>query len=300
MSKKSFFLFFKGSVLAFSMVLPGLSAGTMAFILGIYKKLILEVSKINTGYIKNSFLFLSLRKKEIKKSLCFFKTSLDWNFFIPLFFGFIIFLIVFIAFAPPLINSHPLEFYSLVFGLVLASLYKPLKEMKKKLKNLSLLFLSFVLNFLFFYLIGKDWINHQREIFPLFFFAVGFLVSMALVIPGISGSYLLILLGLYEKTLEAIRNFEGTVIIFFVIGAISGIFFTVRLMKFFLQKHLDETLAIIIGLILGSLYPLFPLSFESMNNLFSFDIEKQIFLLYFIPSFFSTLALSIFHKPSNF
>ena len=288
-------LFLKGFVLGISMVLPGLSGGTMAFVMGIYEKLIEEISKTQIKHLKKLFLCLTFKKQQIKESLLFFLTSWDWTFLIPLGFGIVFSGILFIAFAPQLIEQYSLQFYSLVCGLVLASLFKPFKEMKKTAKTFFLFFISFVINFILF-AFGENLSLFSGDSVFLIFFPVGFLVSSALIVPGLSGSYLLVLFGLYEKTLLALREGDFLIIIFFLSGAIAGVFSVAKLIQRMIKNHFDESMAVILGLILSSLYAIYPLPKESITDILSFDMQKKIFLLYFISSSFVLISLSFFYE----
>lgn len=291
-------LILKGSILGVSMALPGVSGGTMAFIMGIYEKLIGEVSKMRTRHIKKLFLCLSFKRDQIKQSFLFFWTTWDWAFLIPLGFGVICSGVIFIAFAYPIIEAYSLEFYSLIFGLVLASIFKPFKEMKKTTKTFFLFFISFVINALCF-MLGAKFLLFSGEPMAIVFLPVGFIISIALIIPGLSGSYLLLIFGLYEKTLLALKQGELLVICFFLIGLILGVFSIAKLIQWMIQNYFHETMAVILGLILGSLYAVYPLPKESLGDLLLFDAQKKIFLFYFVTSFFVFIILSLFYEKKQ-
>ena len=286
-------LILKGFILGISMVLPGVSGGTMAFIMGIYEKLIGEISKMRIRHIKKLLLCLSFRKEQIKQSILFFWTTWDWAFLIPLGFGVVCSGVIFIAFASPLIEKHSLEFYSIIFGLVLASVFKPFKEMKKSIKTFLLFFASFAINTLCF-IFGANLFLFSGEPVAFVFLPVGFVISTALIIPGLSGSYLLLIFGLYEKTLLALKQGEFFVICFFFIGVILGVFSIAKLIQRMIQNYFHETMAIILGLILGSLYAVYPK--ESLGDLLFFDAPKKIFLLYSLISFCVFMIFNLFYE----
>ena len=288
-------LILKGFVLGISMVLPGVSGGTMAFIMGIYEKLIGEISKMRIRHIKKLLLCLSFRKAQIKQSILFFWTTWDWAFLIPVGFGIVCSGILFIAFASPVIEKYSLEFYSIIFGLVLASVFKPFKEMKKSKKTFILFFASFSVNTLCF-VFGSNFLLFPGEPMALIFLPVGFVISTALIIPGISGSYLLLIFGLYEKTLQALKQGELFVICFFLFGVVLGVFSVAKLIQRMIQNYFNETMAVILGLILGSLYAVYPLPKESLGDLLLFDTQKKIFLFYFVISCFIFMILSLFYE----
>lgn len=284
-SKTTGTLVFKGIFMGLSIILPGISGGTMAFILGIYKKLIDEISKFHMG--------------DFKSPKIFFK-KYDWIFLIPLLIGLLGSLILFIFLVPPLIKTFHFEFYSLIFGFVLASFYLPIKELEKTLKTLLLFICFTVLSFCCFYF--TETISLSREQVPLLWIIpAGALVSLALVVPGLSGSYLLILLGLYHFILTAFRDLNVPVISVFITGAFIGLIFMARGMKFLLNRFPSETLSIILGLIAGSLYVLWPFS-ESIGGTAFFSstvMEKFIFLLWCALSFCLTLSISFLYRKNR-
>ena len=284
-SKTTGVLIFKGIFMGLSIVLPGISGGTMAFILGIYKKLIDEISKFHIGDFKSPKIFFQ---------------KYDWIFLIPLLIGLLGSLILFIFLAPPLIKAFHFEFYSLIFGFVLASFYLPIKELEKTLKTLVLFICFTVLSFFCFYF--TETISLSREQVPLLWIIpAGALVSLALVVPGLSGSYLLILLGLYHFILTAFRDLNFPVISVFMAGAFIGLIFMARGMKFFLHRFPSETLSIILGLIAGSLYILWPFSESTSGTAFFSSplIEKFVFLLWCSLSFCLTLSISFLYGKNR-
>ena len=293
-------LFLKGCVLGLSMALPGLSGGTMAFIMGIYEKLIGEISKFKFQHIKKLFSFLTFKKQAVKQSLLFFWTSWDWTFLIPLVFGSLFSGILFVFLAPFLIEKYSLQFYSLVCGLVLASLWKPFQEMKKNGKNLSIFFISFLANLMFF-IFGESFSlspGSEYLSFPIFL-PVGFLVSLALIVPGLSGSYLLVLFDLYEKTLLALKEGDMPIIICFLLGVLIGIFSTAKLIRKMLKNHFDKSMAVILGLILSSLYAIYPLPKESLEDIFSFDAQTKVFWLFFASSFILFMVFNLLYEKKK-
>ncbi len=292
---KSIVIILKGCVLGFSIMMPGISGGTMAFVMGIYEKLIGEISKFKTKHIKSLLSCLSFKKQKIKKSVALFRKTWEWSFLTPLIFGIVLAGVVFIAFASPFIKKYSLEFYSIIFGLVLASVFKPFQKVRKTTKIIVLFFLSFAGN-TFLFISGSDLLLFSGALTPLVFIPVGFLVAMALIVPGISGSYLLLIFGLYEKTLQALRQGDILVMFCFLTGALLGVFLTARLIRYLIKNYFNETMALILGLILASLYAIYPLPKESWQDIFSFDIEKETFLLCSMLSFLIFMLFNLFYE----
>ena len=278
-------LFFKGVFMGLSLMLPGISAGTTAFILGIYKKLIDEISRFHAGD------FTSLRR---------FLKKYDWPFLTPLLAGIFFAIVLFVFLAPPLITAFQFEFYSLVFGFVFAGLYPPLKEVKKNRKTLVLfVFFAFV-SVSCFVAAGAAPFSRE-EVSLLWIFPSGALVSLALVVPGLSGSYLLILFGLYHFILKALRDLNLPVVSVFAAGAFLGLLLMARAMKFLLNRFPSETLSAVLGLVTGSLFFLQPFSGSAGGaGFFSSSFEEKLtFLCWFALSFCLTLFISFFYGKTS-
>ena len=260
---------------------PGISGGTMAFILGIYKKLIDEISLFHAGD------FLSPRKI-LKKY--------DRLFFLPLLAGVFFAFVLFVFLAPPLIKAFPFEFYSFVFGFVLAGLYPPLKAVEKNLRAFAL-FTGFAVAGFSCFLGAGEASFPREEASLLWVFSAGALVSSALVVPGLSGSYLLILLGLYQFILKALRDLDIPTVSVFTAGAFLGLLLTARAMRFLLNRFPSESLSAVSGLIAGSLFVLWPFSVSAGGAGFfasSWGV-KLLFLCWFSLSFGVTLFIGLLY-----
>ena len=280
---------FKGFALGLSMVLPGISGGTMAFVMGIYEKLIKEISNFKIKHLKTLILCFSFKKNQVKTNFSILKKSWDWPFLIPLIAGALTALVLFVRWAEDFINQYSFEFYSIIFGLILGSVIPTLKQTQKNFSFFLFLFVSFFLNFMIF-AFGSEFVAVPKEISTLIFLPVGFLVSMALIVPGISGSYLLLVLGLYEKTLSALKSLDFFVISIFTAGVILGFLLTAKLIQKMLKKYWNQSLAVILGLMLGSLYAIYPLEKSSFSDFLIFNKNQALFLIYMLGGFFCFIA----------
>ncbi|MCZ0932316.1 MAG: DUF368 domain-containing protein [Oligoflexia bacterium] len=286
---KFFLTSLKGFALGVSMVLPGISGGTIAFVMGIYEKLIQEISSFKIKHLKNLILCFSLKKTQLKKNLSILKNSWDWPFLTPLLIGMIIALALFISWAGDFINQYSFEFYSIIFGLILGSVISTLQQAQKSFSFFLFLFCSSLLNFSIF-AFGSELVTIPKEISNLIFLPAGFLVSMALIVPGISGSYLLLVLGLYEQTLFALKSLDFFVISLFTVGALLGFLSTAKLIQKMLKKYWNQSLAVILGLMLSSLYAIYPLEKSSFSDFLLFNKNHALFLIYTLAGFFCLLA----------
>ena len=133
----------KGVGLGLSMVLPGISGGTLAFIMGIYEKLIEEISAFKISHIKSALLCLSFDRNRIRTYFLTLKETWDWAFLFPLLIGIILSIILFIRFAGDWIQTYSLIFYSFILGLILASLIPCLSKDEKISPYFSLFYAVF-------------------------------------------------------------------------------------------------------------------------------------------------------------
>ena len=263
------------------MVLPGISGGTIAFVLGIYEKLLDEIQKIRFKQIKYLLNLVHFKKEERLKNFSLLLNSQEWSFIFPLILGSVFAIGFFVFIIPPFIAKYSLEFYSIIFSLILISLWSPFKKMRKNLKTLSLLVISFSINFLIFYMFQEFSIVQKQASLALFL-PTGFLVASTLLVPGISGSYILILLGLYESLLIVVKDLNLLFLSYFFLGVVLGLITMSHLMKKILQKYLHETLSIILGLILGSLYSFWSFLDVSFQNWSFFQLSNTWFLIPFL------------------
>ena len=237
-------LFLKGGLLGLASVLPGVSGGTAAFLLNIYEKLVLEISKTSRLFFNRRF------------------PPFDFGFCLPLLSGAALSVFAFSSLVLFVIQKAPVLFKILVFCLIIGSLYFPLKTIRKSAGNIFAAALSGILTAAAFYFFpgsgesGGD-LGLRASLFPssdpLRLFSGGLIAGPALVLPGLSGSYILILLGLYEAALEAVKNLRIVPLFFFAAGAAGGGILAAGLMNRLLKRFPEKTNAVIVGLIAGSL-----------------------------------------------
>jgi len=261
-SSKNIKLYFKGMAMGIADAFPGISGGTMALILGVYKELVNSISIINFS------LFKTLKKEGLKE----FWKKLNGTFLVILFSGIISSLVVFMNLASFLIDNFPILIWSFFLGLVSASIYIILKptdlfdlnnKNKHILKNWFLLISSFYVSYL---LTSLPEINNLNENILFIFFA-GFIASCAMILPGISGSYILVILGLYKTMSKALINIELDKIIIFGFGVILGLTSFSKVVKWGFDKFPNKILIMMTGLIIGSIHKLWPWKLNEINVL---------------------------------
>ncbi len=240
--KESVLIFLKGFLMGIADTIPGVSGGTIAFITGIYHRLIHAFSHINLRFIT-----LSLRGK-FKESLNILKNH-DWALFIPLGLGIVSAILLFSQVILYLLTNYAGFTFAFFAGLILASALIIQKHTQKfDVKSLFFSVLGFVLAF---FLVSETAfsINHSAIVI----FLSGFVAISAMLLPGISGAFILLLLGQYNYILDALHNFNFLVILEFALGAILGLLFFSKFLDFLLEKHKNTTYFFLIGLMLGSL-----------------------------------------------
>lgn len=234
----------KGMGMGAADVVPGVSGGTIAFITGIYEELIDTINKVNLVTIQILF----------KQGFKPFWKELNGNFLVALFAGIFISIISLARLITYLLDTHPIAIWSFFFGLVLASI--PL--VAKSVKNWSgSRYFGFTAGAIIAYLItdlppvedpGATW----------YLFVSGMIAICAMILPGISGSFILLLLGSYSTVLQAVNDRNFLSIAVFGGGCIVGILAFSRFLKWMFSRYHDVTIAILSGFLLGSLNKIWP------------------------------------------
>ncbi|PDH50523.1 MAG: DUF368 domain-containing protein [Rhodothermaeota bacterium MED-G16] len=254
--KNHLLLFLKGIAMGVSDLIPGISGGTVALLLGIYKNLIKSLKSINK---KTLFYFLTLNYNRLSHQL-------NFKFLIPVFFGIMTSIIFFSKIISFLITDHKILLFSFFFGLIFFSSLKIIYDLKpKSLKNYLIIILGFSFGF-FISLINP--INTSDSFLSIFL--SGFIAISAMLLPGISGSYILLMIGKYEFMLESISNLYLENILIFSIGALLGILSFSKIIYWLLNKYYNTTIFFLSGLMLGALNKVWPWTY---NDEIFFPIE---------------------------
>ena len=240
--KEKTLIFLKGLAIGTCDVVPGISAGTIAFITEIYSRLMNGIKAYSP-----STLFRLFDKKQRKDALA----SLDIGFFIPLILGIGIAFYIASYFIPYLLQEYFVFTMSFFIGLVFASALYIFTHITQHNKFNHLIgVLGFVLGFSLAYIIPLETMPTY-----LFIFFAGFIALCATLLPGISGSYILLILGQYEFVYTSIHMISERYmyLLAFFIGAILGIMVMARIVSFALRHWKSPTLYLLLGLVLGSL-----------------------------------------------
>ena len=264
----SFLLLIKGFTIGAANIIPGLSGGTIAFISGIYEKLL---ESINLFYSRKViFLLFRFRFKE-------FLTIVDVKFLLLILIGIIVGIFSVSKYIELFFSKYPFSFFSFLFGLMLgAALILGKEEKIWTKKNYFYLLIGCFLG------LGLTFAIPQIESENILFVLLsGIFVAGAMIIPGISGSYILLITGNYERMIAAINSFNLETLFVFASGFVIGLIVFSFLIKSLIVKFRKETFSLLVGLVLGSLKSLWPVQF--VDN-FQFESGRVFLMLILITS----------------
>ena len=234
----------KGFCMGAANVIPGVSGGTMALILGIYEELINAIRSLNFKVLR---LITALK---MRKAL----GAISWPFLLSVGLGILLATLSLARILSVLLETHPVMIWSFFFGLILSSVLTVSKVVGKWGKpTFGATVLGAVGSFFLFGLVPAATPNALW-----FIFLSGVLAICAMILPGISGAYILVLLGKYHYALEAINNKDLVPLSILMAGAVVGLLSFVRVIGWLLKAYHDVTMAILIGLMLGSLRRIWP------------------------------------------
>ncbi|MCF6349463.1 MAG: DUF368 domain-containing protein [Flavobacteriaceae bacterium] len=242
--KDYFIISLKGLAMGAADVVPGVSGGTIAFISGIYNELIESINLISLKTLR------ILRQEGFKAMF----NSVNGSFLVSLLIGIVISIMSLAKVFKYLLENKPILVWSFFFGLVLASILFVSKQIKKW-------------NFLTFIslIIGAGVAYYITIVPPIsgntsswFLILAGALAICAMILPGISGAFILLLLGAYEPALKALDDFDIKKIFLLALGAVIGLLSFAKILKWLFAKYENLTLAVLTGFIIGSLSKIWP------------------------------------------
>ncbi len=235
----------KGMAMGAADVVPGVSGGTIAFISGIYEELLGAISAIDVK------LWKTLRKEGLKAAW----TQLNGSFLVALFAGIFVSIISLAKGIKWLLENEPVLLWSFFFGLVLASILFIGKQISQwNYKTVLALVLGAAVAF---YITTLNPLVSENAS-PVFMFIAGAIAICAMILPGISGAFILVLLGAYTPILTAVNTRDLFTISVVGLGAIFGLLSFSKVLKWLFKHYHNTTLAVLTGFILGSLNKIWP------------------------------------------
>ena len=248
MEKRNFldytFITLKGMAMGAADVVPGVSGGTIAFISGIYEELITSINNVDLS------LFKELKENGLKAAW----NKLNGNFLLALFAGIAISVLSLAKLVSWLLENKPILIWSFFFGLVIASILLVGKEVQKwNAKTIIALILGAAVAYYITILPPSE----SADSLPYLFLS-GALAICAMILPGISGAFILVLLGSYKTIIDSVHNLDFKIIGTVGVGAIFGLLSFAKLLKWMFNNQKNLTLALLTGFIVGSLNKIWP------------------------------------------
>lgn len=236
-------LFLKGMAMGAADIVPGVSGGTIALISGIYEEFVDSLKSISS-------VLPILFNQGIKAAW----KHINGAFLITLAGGIGLSLISLVQFIKFALTEHPILLWSFFFGLIVASIYYVAKRVKQWdiIKIIAFLIAAGFI----YYLTSIS--PAESSTAPWFILLSGALAICAMILPGISGAFILVLLGKYAFIIESLSELQFKVIAFFAIGCVSGLLAFSHLLSWMLKKYHDLSIAILSGFMLGSLNKIWP------------------------------------------
>ena len=252
-------LFLKGMAMGAADIVPGVSGGTIAFISGIYEELLETITLFN----------VTAFKLLLKGRFAAFWKAVNGPFIVTLLGGILTSIVLFVRVIQYLLENYPVELWSFFFGLIIASAVL----IARQIRQWSILpVVALIAGIVIAYFITSSTPEVTEGASLWYILLCGMLAICAMVLPGISGSFILLLLGAYQLVLGTIRSFidgilaldfdqiweHGKTVIVFVIGAGAGLLIFTRLLNFLFKHYHDIVVASLIGFLIGSLNKVWP------------------------------------------
>lgn len=257
-------VYIRGMAMGAADIVPGVSGGTIALISGIYERLIMAISSIGPH------LWTVFRTEGGLKGLLAIWRQVDATFLLFLLLGIVTSFATLAGMITYLLEYQPLLIWSFFFGLVVATVFLLLSEIKHwTVARISL----FSAGLIFAVMISSLPLLSTSPSLPFLFFA-GAIAICAMILPGISGSFILLLLGAYDAALEAVSTFDLTTIFTLVAGMLTGLLLFTRVLKWLLSRYYQATLALLTGFIAGSLVKVWPWKTDALGTLNSEAIHN--------------------------
>ena len=257
------FLCLRGMAMGGADVIPGVSGGTIAFITGIYEELIKSIKSVNVRLFKTLF----------REGIAAAWQQVNGNFLLAVVSGILISIFSLARLISWLLANHPMLVWAFFFGLIVGSAI----YIGRKIEKWSAAVFLFLIagTALAYYITIATPATTPETVW--FVFLSGSIALCALILPGISGAFILVLLGKYEFMLNAVRDFNLWIIMVFAAGGVLGVVAFSNVIAWLFKKHPNVTLALLGGFMIGSLNKLWPWK-KVLEWKLNSDGEKVAFL----------------------
>ena len=285
---KSIQNFCKGMIIGIANIIPGVSGGTLALILNIYEPLIEGIHNISLDTVVKFFKLFTFKRQALEEFRDELK-SIRFGLLVQVLAGAGLSILLFSSIMTFLIQNYQSPTFGFFFGLIIISIIIPLKMIKKvNFKVILALIIAIVLIMGLSMLetdAGKIQKEEQKILMeeegmsevanntPLdyaYLVLCGAVAMSTMIIPGVSGSFVLLLMGRYFDVLEAVSSLNLAVLGSFALGAILGLLLFSRFLNYLLKNHHDNTMGFLTGLVIGSLWAIWP--FKELHTLSSGEV----------------------------
>jgi len=239
-------IYLRGMAMGAADVVPGVSGGTIALITGIYEQLITTLSGL-----KPSLLGVWRRQG----FLAFWQAS-NLGFLVALLAGIVTSIALLARLITWLMDAYPVPLWSFFCGLIIASILLLLKPLRMKQLSTWLMLAAGVL--IAVWVMSRPPLGGTLALTLPVFFIAGAVAICAMILPGISGSFILVILGMYAPVLAAVKGGEWAILLAFVAGCATGLLSFVHLLRWLLARFHDPVMAMLVGFMAGSLAVLWP------------------------------------------
>jgi len=269
----------RGAFIGVAEVIPGVSGGTVALIVGVYETLINAIAKAVLAV--RQLVGLGTGRPSARSSSATFR-ALPWPVLVPVAIGMVLAFVLGARFIEPLLEEHPVRMRALFFGLVLAGVFVPAHMVTRlppggwRPRDLAA---GAVAAVVLFWLTGLP-PGNISEPGPLVIVGAAAVAICALVLPGVSGSFLLLSIGMYESTIHAVNARQFGYIALFGLGAVIGLASFVSVLRWLLENRARITLVVISGLMVGSLRALWPWQSDNRDLLAPSTDVAMVLLLF--------------------
>jgi putative membrane protein len=257
----------RGFTMGAADVVPGVSGGTMAFILGIYDELLESISAVDMNFIRR---ILTFQWREAF-------TNFPWKFLISIALGILTAILTLANALHWALENHPVYIWAFFFGLIVASILVVRRRVRNW--NPANILAAVAAAVGAFILVGLA--PSETPHTPILLFLSGAVAICAMILPGISGAFILVLLGKYTHVLSAVKSLDVLTVALVGLGAVVGLLSFARLLRWMLHRNHDLVVAILTGFMVGSLRKVWPWkTFEPVSDTFVLETN-------FLPSAFN-------------
>lgn len=262
-----FWLGARGFTMGAADVVPGVSGGTMAFILGIYDELLESISAVDMNFIRRVLTF------QWREAFANF----PWKFLISIALGILTAILTLANALHWALENHPVYIWAFFFGLIVASILVVRRRVRNW--NPANILAAVAAAVGAFILVGLA--PSETPHTPILLFLSGAVAICAMILPGISGAFILVLLGKYAHVLSAVKSLDVLTVALVGLGAVVGLLSFARLLRWMLHRNHDLVVAILTGFMVGSLRKVWPWkNFETVSDTFVLETN-------FLPSAFN-------------